>query len=168
MGRVANAPGSNWLWLSIGGFLMLSLSFIAMPLVRALPGGKPVILPGLMFWLGLVLGITGQVALEQYRRRFFARRGVNRKRYQKPRCGALSFFSNKEAMIVDWALPFCIVGMVLSYILAHQIDNLCYLFTALTVFCFSMHCVLNGRNYLFVHNQNRVRQVLEQETIRNF
>jgi len=151
-----------WLRLSVGGFALLSLSFPAMQLLRQLP-----FLPGIMFWIGLITGITGQIILDRSRKLFFADRKVDPKKYQKAFCGLLSFFSNPLAKIADIALGVCVLLAVLYWLWPMKRLDPRYFLLATTVFSFCMHCVLNGRNYLFAHNKTRVRQMLEQQSIRN-
>lgn len=159
----SNVREMTLLRISIGGFALLALSFPAMQLLRSLS-----FLPGMMFWLGLITGVTGQILLERCRKSFFAAYKVSIKKYQKVRCGMLSLFSNPAAKAADIALGFCVFLAILLWLFPMKKLDLRYILLALTVFSFCMHCVLNGRNYLFAHNKNRVRQVLEQQSIRNY
>lgn len=149
--------GRLWLWLSMGGFLLASISFLLMPIETMS------VLPGLLFWIGLLIGVAFQIALEARRRAFFARYNVKREKMQKPRNGLLTFASNKLATIVDNIFVVSIVATILAFIFTKGTGYLCYVCISVLLLSFCLHCVLNGRNYFHANNQNRVRQVLEQK-----
>lgn len=145
------------LGISVGSFLLMSISFLLMPIESIN------ILPGLLFWLGLGLGIALQIVLEIRRRAFFKAYAVKRGKMQKPKIGLLSFGSNAAAIIADRSMVISIVAMILAFVFTKGYGFICYVFIATTVFSFCMHCVLNGRIYFHAKNQLKVRQVLEQK-----
>ena len=145
------------LGISVGSFLLMSASFLLMPIVSI------TIIPGLLFWIGLVLGITLQIVLEIRRRAFFKSYSVNRGKMQKPKNGLLSFGSNALAIIADRSMVISFVAMILAFVITKGYGYICYVFIATTIFSFCMHCVLNGRIYFHAKNQLKVRQVLEQK-----
>ena len=145
------------LGISVGSFLLMSASFLLMPIESI------TIIPGLLFWIGLVLGITLQIVLEIRRRAFFKSYSVNRGKMQKPKNGLLSFGSNALAIIADRSMVISFVAMILAFVITKGYGYICYVFIATTVFSFCMHCVLNGRIYFHAKNQLKVRQVLEQK-----
>lgn len=146
------------LGISLGSFLVMSASFLLMPL----EGMKQI--PGLMFWCGLGLGFASQISLEIRRRAFFRHYNVRRKNMQKPRCGLLSFGSNRLAAVIDILLLVSILATVLVFVLTKGYGYICYVFVAVTIFFLCLHCIFNGRNYFHTNNQNKVRQVLEQKS----
>ena len=145
------------LGISVGSFLIMSASFLLMPIESIS------IIPGLLFWIGLVLGITLQIVLEIRRRAFFKSYSVNRGKMQKPKNGLLSFGSNALAIIADRSMVISFVAMILAFVITKGYGYICYVFIATTIFSFCMHCVLNGRIYFHAKNQLKVRQVLEQK-----
>ena len=145
------------LGISVGSFLLMSISFLLMPIESIN------ILPGLIFWLGLGLGVALQIVLEIRRRAFFKAYAVKREKMQKPKIGLLSFGSNAAAIIADRSMVISIVAMILAFVFTKGYGFICYVFIATTVFSFCMHCVLNGRIYFHAKNQLKVRQVLEQK-----
>lgn len=145
------------LGISIGCFFVMSVSFLLMPIAMMQ------VTPGVLFWLGLITGISLQIVLEFRRKAFFKKYQVKRETMQKPRNGLLSFFSNKEAMIADIVLGVSFVATVLTFMITRGYGIVCYLLVALTVFSFCLHCVFNGRIYFHAKNQIKVRQVLEQK-----
>lgn len=145
------------LGISIGSFLLMSVSFMLMPL-KSLK-----LTPGILFWAGMALGILTQVILETRRRAFFRFYKVRRKNMQKPRNGLLSFCSNPWATVADGAMLLSFLATILAFIFTKGYGYVCYVFIATTVFSFCMHCVLNGRIFFHANNQLKVRQALEQK-----
>lgn len=145
------------LGISIGGFAILAISFMLMP-VDGLS-----FVPGMLFWGGLLIGVVLQIILEARRRSLFAMYNVKRETMQKVRNGLLSFKSNSLASVADVFLIISAVATILAFIFTKGTGYLCYVCLSVLVFSFCMHCILNGRIYIFVKNQNKVRQVLEQK-----
>ena len=144
---------------SIFGFFLMSLSILLVPFE------KWKVLPGLMFWGGMFLGIFAQVTLELRRRAFFSSYGVRREKMQKKRIGLLTFASNPIASVADNAMVASIVATVTVLVLKKGTGYLCYILLAATLFTFCLHCIFNGRIYFHVQNQNKIRQVLEQKKV---
>ena len=142
---------------SICGFLLMSCGLALVPFPWA------GILPGALFWGGLLMGSVLLVILESRRRAFFEHYRVKLEKMQKPRNGLLSFSSNKEAKIADIAMVISAVAAVLALIITKGSGLICYILIALTVFSFCMHCILNGRIYFHTKNQNKVQQALERK-----
>lgn len=145
------------LGLSVGGFLNLAISFLLMPVDGA------GIAPGILFWGGLIIGVALQIVLETRRKALFARYDVKRESMQKARNGLISFGSNHLALIADILMVVSVIATILVFVLTKGAGYLCYVSLSVLVFSFCMHCILNGRIYIFVKNQKKVRQVLEQK-----
>lgn len=145
------------LGISIGGYLLMSISFLLMSIETVN------ILPGLMFWGGLAVGAALQIVLEVRRRAFFASYKVKREKMQKPRNGLLSFGSNRVAKIVDLSMAVSLIAVILAFVFTKGYGYVCYVFIATTLFSFCLHCILNGRIYFYAKNQIKLRQVLEQK-----
>ncbi len=145
------------LGLSVAAFLGMSASF---PLML-LEGMK--ILPGLLFWAGLVLGSALQAVLAARRRKLFYGYGMKPRKMQKARNGLLSMGSNPLAIVADTGFVFGLVTTVLVFVFTEGMGELCYVFLGITVFAFCMHCILNGRIYLYVTNYHKIRQALEEK-----
>ena len=135
----------------------MSISFMLMPIETLR------MVPGLLFWGGLIVGVAFQIILEARRRAFFARYNVKREKMQKPRNGFLTFGSNQIAMIADNFLVVSLVATILTFVYTKGYGSICYVCITVLLFSFCMHCIFNGRNYFHVNNQNKVRQVLEQK-----
>lgn len=145
------------LYASIGGYFLMSISFVLMP-IDALK-----ILPGLLFWGGLLVGAALQIVLEIRRRSFFKQYKAKRTNMQKPGFGLLTFCSNQEGRIVDYTMAGGLVATVLALLLTKGYGKICYLFIAITLYAFCLHCVFNGRIYFYVTNKDKVQQMLEQK-----
>lgn len=146
-----------FLSISMGGFLLMSVSFLLMPI------DSLNVLPGLLFWGGLIAGVAFQIILEARRRAFFARYNVKREKMQKPKNGFLTFGSNQIALIADYIFVGSVIATILAFIFTKGSGFLCYVCIAIMLFSFCLHCIFNGRNYFHANNQKKVRQVLEQK-----
>lgn len=147
------------LGICITGFGLLSVSFLTM---SADTLGN---LPGLLFWLGLLLGIASQITMEGRRRKFMRSHGLDRRKMQRPRCGALTFSASAMAKVFDVACAVGLVVAVLVFAVTQGLGFACYGAVAWTVFSFCMHCVLNGRNYFFItHREKITRAVTGRQT----
>lgn len=145
-----------FLGISLGGFLLVSVSFLLMPMESM------GIIPGLLFWGGLVIGIAFQIVLEVRRRAFFTTYNVKREKMQKPHNGFLTFGSNRAATIADIALAASAAATILAFIITKGSGYLCYIFIAIMLLSFFLHCILNGRNYFHINNQAKIRRALGQ------
>lgn len=130
-----------WLYASIICYLLMSLSFLAMP-ANILPNGWSeelcMRIAGISFWSFLLLGIVSQVVCSVRRRRWGG---------QKHRVGLICFFQNKWAAVADVAMFLSLIGLVVAMIATDSRGYLCYIFISLFVFSFCMHCICNGKNF---------------------
>lgn len=152
-----NKADSMLLSVSIGGFAALAISFLLMP-IEALG-----LVPGMLFWGGLIIGVVLQIVLEARRKSLFAQYNVKRETMQKARNGLLSFGSNYLAAIADILWAVSIIATIIVFVLTKGTGYFCYISLSVLVFSFCMHCILNGRIYIYIKNQKKVQQVLEQK-----
>lgn len=141
-----------WFAASVAGFGILSGSFLLMPLQWSHAWS------GLLFWIGLILGTAAQIMLHRcYKHHLHS--GRERKRGQRKTAaeamkpqqpGMIRFFSNKEAKIADIILAAGLLGTAISIAVTNGVGYSCYVFIGISVFSFCMHCILNGRMYLYV------------------
>ena len=151
-----NPLDSSLLGVSIFGFLLCASSILLMPEEDLL------LLPGILFWLGLLLGVGTQIALNCRRKAFFAKHQADVRKMQKRRCGCFHLFSNHIASVADTVLLASVLGAVLSIWYTEGLDYICYVFIALVIFAFSMHCILNGRNYHHVMHYSQILQAVKR------
>lgn len=128
---------------SIVCYFIMSVSFMLMP-IEALR-----ILPGILFWGGLVVGITFQIILRVVNKALFAKHNETDEKMQKCRMGLLNFGSSPIAMAVDCAMIISFVVMILAFLLTKGFGYICYVFITTTLMTFCLHCILNGR--IFFH-----------------
>ena len=105
---------------SIGGFAVLAISFLLMP-IEGLG-----LVSGILFWGGLLTGVVLQIVLETRRNSLFAKYNVKRETMQKARNGLLSFRSNSLAAVADIFLIVSTVATILAFILTKGTGYLCY------------------------------------------
>lgn len=134
---------SRLLHISIVGFLLMSLTFLLMPL-NDTPPEEGInffkIIVGLMFWLFLIVGVVTQIILLKKFKKHEKKKG-------KRRIGLLSFLQNREAAIFDL---LCFIGLIaVAYISIFTDGTMYFAYVSMTVFVFSfcMHCILNGKIY---------------------
>lgn len=150
-----------WLITSIGGFVLMSTSFLLMPLDKTAELYDTMdIIPGVMFWLFLIVGIAGQIMLCIRRKRFLE--SDRRKRFQarKGRVGLFNVFKNIPAIVVDVGFILSLVALVITTMVTHGMGYLCYILLAVCVFCFCAHCIFNGKifNYMIEKNKHSLRK----------
>lgn len=124
---------------SILGFMVMSVSLLLMPV------NKQGFLPEILFWAGLLTGITGQILLV-----FDLRKCLGK----EARWGLLTFCANPWARLADGALLLSLLAVVLTLTLCPA-AYICYVALAASVFCFCLHCILNGRVYGYVMGYDR-------------
>ena len=127
------------LCLSTAGYAVMSGSILLMP-IPALG-----ILPGILFWLGFLIGLAGQILLTRMR----VKASPERRTKRKLPC-ALVFFSGRAARVVDVSLLLLSAATIIVLVCADDDFYGCFVLLAATVFAFCLHCMINGKNYLFV------------------
>lgn len=153
---MGNKKGFMMLYISIGSFFLMSVSFLLMPIDFAAKGLQFFnLLIGIMFWAFLILGIVTQVILGQIRKNWFIRNRIRRFQFRS-KVGLVSFAQNLPACIADGIFLVSLIGLIISVIVTNGIGYACYIFMALLVFSFCMHCILNGKIYYFLTNQEKI------------
>ncbi len=111
----------------------------------------PMFISGGGFWIGLIGTIAMAVMINNARKRSDRLRN---KRPEVKRVGLISFFQNREATIADISMFVSIVCFIVTRIC---MDNIYWLFVFLATFVFSfgMHCMLNGKSYIYLNQEVR-------------
>lgn len=154
-----------WLWISIISFLLLSLSFMLMPIESedSFEGlSKFSLVAGIMFWISLVAGIVTQIVLVHRRKKWYVANRVKRGQFQQ-KIGIISFFRNAYAIMADIVAILSLIGLIIAMVATHGTGYICYILVSVFVFAFCMHCILNGKVYYYVINQNKLLQNIERE-----
>ena len=154
-----------WLGLSILFFFMLAISFLLMPFGNVTPDetiSAYTLSAGLMFWLSIAMGVVTQCVLAYRRRTWYASHRSKKIRIQQ-KIGFVTFFSNIYATIADIVSILSLLGFVISMFATQGTGYICYVFISLLVFSFSMHCILNGKGFYHIINQDKLLQTIEKE-----
>lgn len=137
----------NFIWfiVSITSYALMSASLLLIPLDKTIEYDAMDIVPGVMFWLFLVLGIIGQIVLSARYKRFvkFDKQKKGQKRNSK--IGLLSFFKNIPAIIADVGFVIGLMAFVIAMKVTEGLGNICYVFLAVCIFSFCAHCIFNGK-----------------------
>lgn len=126
------------LWVSVGAFLMLAFSFLLMP-IQTLE-----FLPGCLFWTGLICGLVTQIVLTARRKRRWT---------GKKKGGFFQLFANRRTRIADTVMLAGGAAFLIAMLLTQGGGYICYVLMGITLFAFSLHCVLGGRNYDYAMNR---------------
>lgn len=132
---------------SVLGFLVMSLSLLLMP-VKGIG-----FLPGCLFWAGLLTGVAGQIQLMPVKPRHTGKE-------KGTRCGLTTFFANPWAKSADIGLLVSLLTAMLTLAICPS-AYICYVALAAAVFCFCLHCILNGRAFGCVMGHGRFRRKSE-------
>lgn len=154
-----------WLGLSIFFFLMFSVSFLLMPLGSETPTeniSAYTMVAGLMFWISIIMGIVTQCVLAHRRRSWYVIHRIRKVRTTQ-KVGLISFFKNSYAIVADVVTILSLIGLVIAMIATQGTGYVCYVLVSLFVFSFSMHCILNGKVFYHIINQNKMLQAIEKE-----
>ncbi len=154
---------SNLLRISIAGFLLMSLTFLLMPLNSTAPEeGTDIfrIIVGVLFWLFLIIGIAAQIMLSKEFKK-------SEKKKAKRRIGLFSFLQNREAAVFDL---LCLIGFIAIAFMVLFTDGtmyFAYICTSVFVFSFCMHCILNGKIYNTLKRKPNAKKKSEKEEKNN-
>lgn len=131
------------------GFLSLwALAIVLMPIGSVIKENSIIMLyfSGAAFWIGLAGTICMAFKINNCRKASyrFKEHGGSRKQL-----GAIHFFQNKEAIVMDTLMFVSIIGLIIAKISTSGL-LVSFLFFAVFVFSFGMHCMLNGINYRYI------------------
>lgn len=144
------------LYISIGCFFLMSVTFLLMPIDFTAKGMQIInLMIGIMFWVFLIAGVTTQILLGQIRKKWFIRNHIRRFQFRS-KVGLISFVQNLPACVADGIFVISLIGLIISVIATNGIGYACYIFMALLIFSFCMHCILNGKIYYFLTNQEKI------------
>ena len=151
--------------VSVLSFFLLAISFLIMPLGNETlteDVSANTILCGVLFWVSLITGITTQCVLAHRRKMWYQINRIRKIRVVQ-KIGLVSFFKNIGAAVADIFTAVSLVGFVVSMVVTDGVGYICYVMIALFVFSFSMHCILNGKIFYHVFNQDKLLQNVEKE-----
>lgn len=142
-----------WLLISICSFLLMSASFLMMPLGDP---SKPELIAiwsriaGAIFWSFFLLGMISQAVLWKRTKREIAAHSVSAGGRSNKRIGVISFGRNTLGLLADILCTASLLGCVITMIATDGRSYICYIFIFLFVFLFCMHSILNGRIFMYI------------------
>lgn len=103
---------------------------------------------GVLFWLGLIAGAAFLFIINKHRKKAGGKKTANRKKH----IGAITFFSNRYAMIADIAMAVFLVLTILLGFIPGVAREFAMVSLSFFIFAVYMHCVLNGINYKYINS----------------
>lgn len=137
--------------LSLFGFCLSALSLLYIPTVTFGKDQKVTvssIIIALAFWLGLAVGTVFLKLSTKTRKVIELKLQKNNSGiFEAQRPGVITFFSNKEAKIVDIILAALVAGLTIASV---QIEWLMIACLVILLLSFIFHSFLNGKNYKYI------------------
>ncbi len=144
------------LYASIACFFFTSFSILILPpklslthqrLFGAVAGG--------VFWFSLLAGVALQVALAIRRREWKSKNHAHKRRGRRALPGVIAFGKNPFALAADVACGVCLIAFIAVTAATKGMAYACSVLFAFFVFTFCLHCILNGKIFDYVQNQNK-------------
>ena len=142
----------KWMFYSYVAFLsILSVAFFLMPfgIQKADESMTLTYTAGVMFWVGLLGTVIAAICITRAKNR--SRENFNP---QHQRFGMMHFFRNVPATVFDVLMLIGILGFVIARVW-FEMTVWPFVCLSLSVFCFGMHCMLNGSNYAYITFKTR-------------
>ena len=142
-----------FLYASLCAFFVMSIDFMFMPIgindfsknYKAVS-----IVTGIIFWLGLIAGITLFILYALKCKAQFnqiQKYNDNFGTADNKRIGLISFFSNRVALVSDVVFILSAILFAVLMIFTKRTAYICYIVLSLLVFSFITHCIFNGKIY---------------------
>lgn len=144
----------NLLCVSGIGCVVAGLSLFFIPMVDMVSSSSQRIFStilAILFYLGLITEIMFFILATKQCNVIEERLiKIGSKSFRGARIGVISFFTCREAMIVDILTVVLLVLMILLIVLKVTNDWLFVIVAVLFFFSFNLHCFLNGKNYKYL------------------
>lgn len=118
----------------------------------------------IIFYIGLIIGIVTQVLLSKRRRNWIKENKVSDEKMLDGRIGLLAIAQNRFALVADGACVVSLIAFIISHFVSYGLAYVGFVFLAIFIFAFCMHCVLNGKVYYYITNK---RRLLKKERSKN-
>lgn len=125
-------------WMENGCFVFMAITFLFMPVRNTIANR----ITGILAWGSLLGGFFCQLRLSKAVRS----KSKEQKGEKDFQPGIFHVAQNPIAVLADLLLVLSISALVAVMIITKQKGYSCFIFIALFVFSFSMHCIWNGRN----------------------
>lgn len=108
---------------------------------------------GAIFWTSMLIGYGFIFVIDSRRKRFIKQNKLQQKQ-TKLLPGAIRFFSNRPASIFDILFVISLVGLITCEFTSYKGEMVTYVLLALVVLSFHLHCMFNGKNYIYIKTIN--------------
>ncbi len=151
--RASRRRRERMLILYVTFLLILSIGIMLMPIASVQKEATeiPMFISGGCFWIGLIGTVYTTLKINRARKRSHRRRN---KEPEAKQLGLISFFKNREAVIADITMFTSIFCFIIARFCSDNL-YLMFIFLALFIFSFGMHCMLNGKNYIYLNQKIR-------------
>lgn len=153
------------LCVSICSFFVMALSILIMPIETDNIEPRTLnIIIGSMFWGFLIIGVTIQIILAQRRKSWIRKNHLRRNRsFLNSKVGIISFAQNLFGCIADVTLGLSLIVLIVALVLTNSAGYACYISLSIFVIAFCLHCILNGKIFYYVQNQDKILSKIERE-----
>lgn len=104
------------------------------------------LLTGILFWIGLILGYVFLAVVNSHRKRFEKKNGIDG---NTNKVGAVTFFRNKPAILFDILFIVSLISTLIFMFVPFLDKGIALILLSVCLFSLHMHCILNGKNYLY-------------------
>lgn len=150
----------NYLIVIMTGFLVSSATVLLVPFASFNEKGIKYTLSyviGLAFWGGLLISILTIMVFNSYRVKNEMLIEHNK---SKNHIGAFNFFSNNIAKVFDSLFIISVFIQIFSMLLNNNNQLISVIILFFVIFTFEMHCLFNGKNYLFLKESKKIQSNL--------
>jgi len=133
------------------GFLVSSSTVFLIPFASFKENGLANVLAYVIgggFWIGLLLSIIFLLILNSIRVK--TEKATKKQTRKSTKIGLIKIFSNRIATFFDMLFVISLVSQIVIMVLKNTNQVLAITVLFLVAFSFEMHCVFNGRNYLYI------------------
>lgn len=132
-----------------------------------------VYLTAAVFWTGLIVGIGLFIKMSSLGKKIERQlRQNNQKTLESLRCGVLSFFRNKYAVIADLFMFLFIVLLIAVLIINRVSDIFCIFIVVMLFLSVVSHSFFNGKNFMYIlkyegYRKKKKMAVKKQTDVKN-
>lgn len=141
-------------YLSFICFFASGISILCVPVTNVYDGGIRKVLVyvvACLFWVGVICGFLLFFKANSLRKAIERKNRRNNKDISlDSRIGVVSFFKNREAKFCDVLLFASAILFAVLTVLKIEIEWLIIISATLLFLSFSLHCFLNGKNYMYI------------------
>lgn len=108
-------------------------------------------LTGILFWACLIAGYALFAVINSHRKKYVkAKKSSVSERNRKRLPGIICFFSNKYAIVADFAMILFFILTLVFIFIPFLNQSIAVIAIAILLFSVHMHCILNGMNFRYI------------------